>query len=123
MRILAEETAFRTERILEEFHSTKNNIWSRYLSAVNSGELLGIEHQRYQECRKWLQLLVDESYVDEVEGPDEKSKRYAYALSGLPLPAWLQEKEILNWLEEIITANCFVWFSAMDYEDEWRNAA
>lgn len=124
MRILAEETVERlTQRmealgIVEECGLTEAPAyWRRYLEAVRSGELLDMDLARYRGARMLADRFLNQSYLDEISGLDYKTQRYAYALSADPLPGWFIPGRALEYLEEIVTAYGFLWFSVVDYAE------
>lgn len=122
LRILAEDAVFQAGAILAGFEDEHAAVWERYLAAADSGELLAPEYRRYLICSGWVRRFTLGSYDNEVSGPDEKSRRYAYVLKKPPLSGWFESAAIAGIVEEIITVYCLVWFSAMDYENERRMA-
>lgn len=120
LRILAEDTAFRIAWFLESFQTTYAGAWRRYVAAAQTGNLLAPEYRRCVKCGQLMRLLLEHSCANEVTGPDEKSRQYAYAISELPLPDWFRPEEIVGGLDEMVTVYALACFSALDYDDEWR---
>lgn len=125
MRILAEECAECIEDIFDRLgigqdtQALQNRpYWPLYLSGVKSGALLDSEYTRYLAAKELADLFLKDSYLPQAEIPDYKRERYAYALSEQPLPAWFLPSLVPGWMEEIITAYCFLWFAVMDYTEE-----
>lgn len=125
MRILAEECVECAEDYLDrlgvgadkEFMQNRP-YWPHYLSGIESGVLLDDEVSRYLEAKKLADLFLKNSYLPDAEITDYKRERYAYALSAQPLPEWFIPSSVCGWLEEIITAYCFLWFAVVDYAEE-----
>lgn len=124
MRILSEEAveslALRMNAlgILDENgEAVAPAYWRLYLAAVRSGEMLDAEYARYKNAAKLALLFLEQSYIDKTTDADYKTQRYAYALSSAPLPGWFIPGQILEMLEEIITAYGFLWFSVVDYAE------
>jgi len=92
--------------------------WRNYLNAVTTGEIAGLEYIRFQQAQELIKPLLEESYENELQpGGDYKTRRYAYALSDLPLPKWFEPALLLQKLEEIVTALGFLWFAVVDYAE------
>lgn len=93
--------------------------WRNYLQAVNCGELLDIDYVRFQQALLLTDPFLNDSYVEEesIQG-DYKVMRYAYALSNLAMPEWFSPPDVMNRLEEIVTACGFLWFAVVDYAEE-----
>lgn len=125
MRILAEDLAFQIQYILGNNNALDDKrkaetAWGCYRKAVKSGRLLGLEYERYAKAKMQFRILLRNSYYNEVEGSDEKSKRYVYALSKAPMPAWFDPDKVIGWLEEMITASCIIWFAVKAYQEETK---
>lgn len=122
MRILAEDIAWDAFGVLKEFRDREcvaSNQWKMYVNGVQAGAVNDVEYRRFLEAKSlFFRVFVDNSYSVGRNEPDEKSQRYAYSLSNEPMPEWFQLDKIIRWLEEIITACCFAWFSANDYYNE-----
>lgn len=124
MRILAEEAAEGLAGRMEALGIVEENrlfeapaYWRRYLEAVRSGEVLGVEYARYLGAVKLTDFFLQQSFLDENSGLDYKTMRYAYALSNDPLPNWFIPENVLGYLEEIVTACGFLWFSVVDFAE------
>lgn len=68
------------------------------------------EYTRFLKAQTLMEPFLNDSYIDEAlfQYEDYKTKRYAYALSDLPLPVWFTPEGVLQSLEEIITAFGFL---------------
>lgn len=125
MRVLAEEAVeglcYRLAslgiQVVDTAEKEAPLYWSNYLAAAASGKIAGLEYFRFQETRELVRPFLEEPYEDDYRGSDHKTLRYAYALSDLPLPAWLIPEQIPERLEEIVTAFGFLWFSVVDYAE------
>lgn len=125
MRILAEECVECAEDYLDRLGVGTNDeamqnrpYWPHYLSGVESGALLGDEINRYLKAKNLADLFLKQSYLPDEGIMEYKRERYAYALSVEPLPEWFIPTSVCGWLEEIITAYCFLWFAVVDYAEE-----
>ena len=126
MRILVEECVERIEDLFDRLGIGLNSdtlqplpYWPRYLSGIKSGVLLESDYSRYLAAKKLADLFLKESYLpNNIQISDYKRERYSYALSKQPLPKWFAQDCVSGWIEEIITAYCFLWFSVMDYAYE-----
>jgi hypothetical protein len=102
---------------------TETPAWRRYVDAVATGQILDMEYRRYVKAKDFSEKLLAHSYVDECQGLDYKSKRYEYALSPGEAPGWFQPDLAALWVEEIVTAYCFLVFSVLDFAAEHRRQA
>ena len=91
--------------------------------AVESGLILDTEYRRYIKAKDFSDKLLEHSYVDECESSSYKAKRFEYALSPGDAPLWFQTDMAALWVEEIVTANCFIVFSAIDFAEEYKRQA
>ncbi len=130
MRILTEEAVENAGCILylpigkgRTVLLTETPAWERYVEAVEKGLILDTEYRRYIKAKDFSDKLLEHSYIDECDGPDYKSKRYKYALSHGDVPAWFKPDMAALWAEEIVTAYCFIVFSAMDFASEHKRQA
>jgi len=128
MRILAEEAVeelyYRMSYLgipLEDEQCAPGpQYWASYIRAVHSGELLDNEYSRFRAAQKLMGIFLDHSYIDDDENDTGEYKvlRYAYAQSEGPMPAWFSAEKVMRYLEEIVTACGFLWFSIVDYAEE-----
>ncbi len=102
---------------------TETPAWEYYVKAVEKGLILDTEYRRYIKAKDFSDKLLERSYVDECDGPDYKSIRYKNALSDGDAPAWFQTEKAALWAEEIVTAYCFIVFSAIDFAAEHKRQA
>lgn len=128
MRILAEEAVeglcgrFQSLGIpmgVDYFPQPVPLYWRNYLQAVSCGELLDIDYVRFQNALLLTDPFLNDSYEEEesIQG-DYKTMRYTYALSNLAMPEWFSPSNVMEWLEEIVTAAGFLWFAVVDYAEE-----
>lgn len=92
--------------------------WPLYLSGLRSGALLDHDYTRYLAAKKLADLFLKNPYLPETYIQDYKRERYAYALIDQPLPDWFVPDKVSGWMEEVITAYCFLWFAVMDNAEE-----
>ena len=116
MRILTEEALEEAEWIL------RLPQWERYVSAVKTGLILDTEYRRYIKAKDFVDRLLQHSYVHECKNREYKAMRYEYALSSGAIPAWFQTEKAALWVEEIVTAYCFIAFSVLDFAEEQQAA-
>jgi len=98
-------------------------LWRSYREAAQSGEVLDYYYDEYKKARRFARRWLEHPYETEVDGPDYKTKRYAYALSGKPLPEWLDETLLVPRLEAVVTAYCNMLITILDYAGEYGLAA
>jgi hypothetical protein len=84
---------------------------------------LDVEYRRYIKAKDFSEKLLAHSYADESRGLDYKTMRYEYALSPGEVPSWFQTDLAALWVEEIVTAYCFLVFSVLDFAMENRRQA
>jgi hypothetical protein len=75
------------------------------------------------KAKSFAERLLQHSYIHECKGAGYKEKRYEYALSDKNVPLWFQADKAALWVEEVITAYCFIVFAVLDYAEERRQAA
>lgn len=131
MRILTEEALEEAEWILRLPTSDgKNTIsicdtpqWERYVKAVMDGYILDTEYRRFLKAQDFAYQLLEHTYLWECKQRQYKVMRYAYAMSPGEAPAWFQTEKAALWVEEIVTAYCFLVFSVLDFMEEYRQVA
>ncbi len=102
---------------------TETPAWKHYVKAVEKGLILDTEYRRYIKAKDFSDKLLEHSYIDECDGPDYKSIRYKYALTPGDAPDWFCIDKAALWVEEIVTAYCFIVFSAIDFAAEYKRRA
>jgi hypothetical protein len=130
MRILTEEALEQSQWILRLSVAgdktgciTRLPEWGQYARAVANGAILDAEYKRYVKAKDFAGRVLEHSYIYECKSTGYKEKRYEYALSPGSVPAWFQTDQAALWVEEVVTAYCFVVFSVMDFAEEQRQAA
>ena len=86
--------------------------------AVEKGLILDTDYRRYIKAKAFSDRLLEHSYIDECAGSCYKAKRYEYALTPGDAPVWFRIDKAALWVEEIVTAYCFIVFSAMEYKKQ-----
>lgn len=125
MRILAEECVESVVDYLERLGVGADvellqdrPYWPHYLSGIEKGAIMDDELNRYHASKKLADLFLKHPYLPENCLSEYKRARYAYALSDEALPEWFIPSSVVGWLEEIVTAHCFLWFAVVDYAEE-----
>lgn len=93
-------------------------LWRSYREAIQNGSVLDYYYAEYRKARRFALRWLQHTYQTEVNGPDYKTKRYAYALSGKPLPEWFDETLLVPRLEGVVTAYCNMLITILDYAGE-----
>lgn len=130
MRILTEEALEEAEWILRLPASGDKTVfimdtpeWKRYVQAVTEGYVLDTEYKRFQKAKNFADELLEHTYLWDYCGKDYKTARYEYAMSPGEAPAWFQTDKAALWVEEIVTAYCFLVFSVLDFAEEYGQQA
>lgn len=97
--------------------------WERYVQAVRAGVILDTEYKRFQKAKNFADELLEHTYLWDFCGKDYKTARCEYVNSPGEAPAWFQTKKAALWVEEVVTAYCFLVFSVLDFTEEYRQQA
>jgi len=131
MRILTEEALEEAEWILrlpdsagmKTIYICNTPEWERYVKAVTDGYILDTEYKRFLKAKNFADELLEHTYLWDYNGKDYKTARYEYAMSPGEAPAWFQTEKAALWVEEVVTAYCFLVFSVLDFAEEYEQAS
>lgn len=131
MRILTEEALEEAEWTLrlpspdggKTIYIQDTPEWKRYAKAAADGTILDTEYRRFLKAKDFADELLEHTYLWDFCGKDYKTARYEYATSPGEAPSWFQTDKAALWVEEIVTAYCFLVFSVLDFAEEYGQAA
>ena len=95
--------------------------WQQYINAATAGYILDTEYRRFLKAKDFADRFLEHSYIYEFQNhatKEYKVMRYEYALSPGNAPAWFHPDKAVLWVEEIVTAYCFLVFSVLDFAEE-----